>query len=70
MLTPYHLSPVSWQDSQVMEATGVWFILVPENAVNTVGEWHPSHAMLAVGIWLDGGSLGTMLAKLRPVPWH
>jgi hypothetical protein len=44
--------------------------LVPENAVNTVGEWQLSHAVLAVGIWLEGGSFGTMLAKLKPVPWH
>ncbi len=68
ILTPYQLIPVLWQLAQAFPETAVWFIAVPEKLVKFAGEWQLSHAIEPVGMCVGGGSLGTMLAKLRPTP--
>ena len=46
-----------------------WFIVAPLKLVNLEAEWHVSQGC-AVGMWVGGGSTGTMLAKLKPLAWQ
>ncbi len=68
IVTPKNADPVAWHCAQP-EVIPAWFIAVPEKVVKFDAAWQVSQA-LAVGMWLAGGSFGTMLAKLRPAPWH
>jgi hypothetical protein len=57
--------PVSWQLAQLL-VMPVWLMGVPgPNAVKLAGAWQFSQAVVE-GMWFEGGSLGTMFAKLKP----
>ena len=70
MVTPKKLFPFSWQLAHVIEATGAWFIAVPENVVNLLGEWQASQATPVYGMCFAGGDTGTTFANVSPGPWH
>jgi len=40
----FHVMPYSWQLMHFIAVTVAWIIVVPENVVNTAGEWHSSQA--------------------------